>query len=177
MLLRRRFHESGSTGDDGRLHSLNMPLTDVFKALSDEEFEKLMRTISISRLKTYKLYESLKTRAHLPKLNTRGLRKVTPRFWERIQNEDDDLAADLAQAILVGNLDMIIEILDFLGAEHSDGFFDKDADVGETLKEDWQQRAYDHFKETYPPVVLLFYLNHLSWEVTEDKKLLSPAGV
>lgn len=153
-----------------------MALTDIFQSLGEENFRQLTKSISISRLKTYQLYDALKTRAHLPKLNTQGLKKVTPRFWERLQSGDEDLASDLAQAILVGNFEMIIDILDFLGVQHSDGFFDKDLDASKTLTEGWQQKAFDEFKEKYPEAVLLFYLNHLSWEVTEDKAVFSPAG-
>ncbi len=71
---------------------------------------------------------------------------------------------------------MIIEVLDFLGVPHTDGFFDKDLDASETLGEGWQQKAFDHFKDNYPEAVLLFYLNHLSWEVTEEKTMFQPAG-
>lgn len=153
-----------------------MELTDIFKALGEDGFRALVRTISISRLKTYQLYDTLKARAHLPKLNVQGLKKVTPRFWERIQDGDQDLAADLAQAVLVGNFDLMIAVLDFLGIPHEDGFFDKDLKVGEILTEGWQGKAFNEFKEKYPEPLLLFYLNHLSWEVTEDKPLFTPAG-
>ncbi len=154
-----------------------MTLTEIFQSLGEERFRELMKTISISRLKTYQLYESLKTRAHLPKLNTQGLKKVTPKFWERLNEGDEDLAADLAQAILVGKLDLIIDVLDFLGIPHSEGFFEKDLDASETLTGEWQQKAYDEFKDKYPEAMLVFYLNHLAWEVTKDKPLFQPAGV
>jgi len=153
-----------------------MELTDIFKALGEDGFRDLTRSISISRLKTYQLYEGLKARAHLPKLNVQGLKKVTPRFWQRVSDGDGDLAADLAQAVLVSNFDMMIEVLDFLEIPHEEGFFDKDLDASEILKDDWQQRAYEQFKDKHPPPVLLFYINHLSWEITKDKTLYSPAG-
>jgi len=153
-----------------------MELTDIFNALGEDGFRALLRTISISRLKTYKLYEAMKARAHLPKLNVQGLKRVTPRFWQRIQEGDQDLATDLSQAVLVGNFDLMIDVLNFLGVPHEDGFFDKDLKAGEILTEGWQEKAFDEFKEKYPEPLLLFYLNHLSWEVTEDKPLFIPAG-
>jgi len=153
-----------------------MQVTDIFRALGEEGFRQVLGGISIGKLKTYKLYEPLKTWAHLPKLNVQGLRKATPRFWERIQGGDQDLAADLAQAILVCNLDMIIDILDFLGIQHHDGFFDKDLDASDILKDDWREKAYEHFKGKYPEALLLFYLNHLAWEVAKAEELFTPAG-
>ena len=153
-----------------------MALTDIFKAQGEDGFRELMRSISISRLKTFQLYDSLKARSHLPKLNVQGLKKVTPRFWERMQNGEEELASELAQAVLVGNFDLMIDVLDFLEVPHEDGFFDKDLDASETLKDDWQQRAYSQFAEKYPKAVLLFYLNHLSWEITGEKTLFQPGG-
>jgi hypothetical protein len=43
------------------------------------------------------------------------------------------------------------------------------------LIEGWQQKAYDHFKETYPKPVLLFYINHLDWEVAKSEKIFQAA--
>ena len=153
-----------------------MALTDIFKAQGEDGFRELMRSISISRLKTYQLYDSLKARSRLPKLNVQGLKKVTPRFWERIQNGEEELASDLAQAILIGNFDLMIDVLNFLGVQHEDGFFDKDLDASEILAEGWQERAYTQFAGKYPSAVLLFYLNHLSWEITKEKTLFQPGG-
>ncbi len=153
-----------------------MELTDIFQSLGEERFGQLLRTISIGRLKTYKLYESLKTRAHLPKLNVQGLKRATPQFWKRVSDGDQDLASDLGQAVIVSNFDMVIEILDFLGVPHHDGFFEKDLDAKEILTEGWQQKAFEHFREKYAEPVLVFYLNHLSWEVTDDKPQFVPAG-
>ncbi len=152
-----------------------MELTDIFRTLGEENFRTLMRSVSISRLKTFQLYDSLKARAHLPKLNQQALRRVTPQFWQRIQEGDEDLAADLAQAILCGHFDLIIDVLDFLGIPHNDGFFDKDLDASEILTGDWQRRAFEHFRGKYPEPLLLLYLNHLAFEVTKDKKLFTGA--
>lgn len=153
-----------------------MQVTDIFQALGEEGFREALRTVSIGRLKTYQLYESLKTWSHLPKLNVEGLRRVTPRFWQRVGEGDQGLAADLAQAVLVSNLDMVIDLLNFLGVPHNDGFFEKDLDASDILKDDWQQKAFEEFKEKYPAPLLTFYLNHLASEVTKTDKLFKPVG-
>jgi hypothetical protein len=153
-----------------------MELTDIFQSLGEENFRALVGTISISRLKTFKLYESLKARSHLPKLNVQGLKKVAPRFWERIREGDQDLASDLAQAILTGHFELIVDVLDFLGIPHHEGFFDKETDAAALLTEGWQSRAFDQFREKYPEPLLVLYLNHLSLEITKDKPLFVPAG-
>lgn len=154
-----------------------MERTDIFQSLGEDRFQRLIRTVSIGRLKTYQLYESLKTRARVPKLNVQGLRRATPRLWARLGDGDEDLAADLAQAVLVSNFDMIIEILDFAGVPHQDGFFEKDLDASEILGEGWQEKAYQEFKEKYPEPAVVFYLNHLAYEVTKDTPLFTPAEV
>jgi hypothetical protein len=153
---------------------LSMKLADLFIALGEEGFRELIRTISIGKLRTYQMYERLKTRAHLPKLNVEGLRKATPRFWSRLSEPDDEFASDLSQAILVSNLNMVIEILDFLGVPHTEGFFEKDLDAGSILTEGWQQRAYNEFKEKYPKPLVLFYLNHLALEVMKAEQPFTP---
>ena len=153
-----------------------MQLNDIFQALGEDGFRQIVGTVSIGKLKTYRLYEQMKARAHLPKLNVQGLRKATPRFWARLTEGDEDLAADLAQAVLVCNLDMIIDVLDHLEVPHRDGFFDKDLDASDILKEGWQQGAYEKLQEQYPGPLLVFYLNHLAREITKDDQLFSPAG-
>lgn len=141
-----------------------MRLSDAFLAQGEQGFQDLLRRVSISRLRTYQLYEPLKVRTHLHKLNSETLRKSAPRLWERLQQRDEDLASDLAQAVLIGHLDMIIAVLDFLGVPHQDGFFAKGADVSQYLPEGWQQRALEALKERFPANVLVFYLNHLGIE-------------
>ncbi len=153
-----------------------MQINDIFRALGEAGFREAMGTVSIGRLKTYQLYESLKTRAHLPKLNVQGWRRVTPRFWQRIADGDAELAADVAQAILVSNLDMIIELLNFLGVPHTEGFFDKGLDASEILKGDWRQKAFEEFKDKYRRPLLIFYLNHLALELSKAEELFLPAG-
>ena len=153
-----------------------MKLVDIFQALGEEGFQEAMKTVTVSKLKTYQLYESLKTRAGLPKLNVKGMKKAVPRFWERLATGDEELAEDLAQAVLVSNLDLIVAVLDHLEVPHQDGFFDKDFDASEILTGDWQQKAFDHFKADFPHALLVFYLNHLAMETTGAEELFTPAG-
>lgn len=152
-----------------------MQVSDVFLGMGEAAFTELLKRISISRLRTYQIYEQVKLRTRLTKLNTEHLRKAAPRLWARLSDQDADLATDLAQAILVSNLDMIIAALDSLGVEHQDGFFSKDADLSAQLSGDWQQRTYDALKQRYEPVVLEFYLNHLGVESGRTSELFKPA--
>jgi hypothetical protein len=153
-----------------------MELCDVYLALGEDSFRELLSRVSMSRLKTYQIFEQVKVRCRLVKLNSEHLRKAAPRLWERLAARDEALAGDLAQAILVSWLDMIIEALDTLGVPHKDGFFSKDADLSEHLKDDWQGRAYNALKDKYPPVVLRFYLNHLAVETGRATELFAPAA-
>ena len=153
-----------------------MQLTGLFLGLGQEAFAQLLRGISMGKLRTYQLLDRVKTRAHLGKLNQENLRKSAPRLWSRLDAQEEELAADLAQAILVSNLDMIIAVLDFLGVPHNDGFFEKDAQLTSKLGEGWQQKAWDQFNGKFTQPVLLFYLNHLTREVDENAPLFLPAG-
>jgi len=152
-----------------------MQLCDVFLALDEGVFLDLLKRISIGRLRTYQLFEHIKVRTRLTKLNSESLRKAGPKLWERLRGGDEDLAADLSQAILVSHLEMIIAALDFLGIPHQDGFFGKDEDLSAHLTEGWQQRAYDALKPRYPASVLHFYLNHLGVETRTAAALFTPA--
>lgn len=152
-----------------------MQTSEIFQALGQDGLASLVRSISIGKLRTYQLYEAFKARSRLPKLNVEALRRAAPRFWERIVQGDEALAADLAQAILVSHLDMIIDVLDFLGVPHRDGFFEKDLDASEWLKQGWQQRAFERFQATYPRPALLFYLNHLAMELAKAEEPFLPA--
>jgi hypothetical protein len=154
-----------------------MQISDIFLALGEDAFAQLIRSISIGRLKSYKLYEQLKTRLRLLKLNTESLRKGVPRFWERIAQHDDELSTEIAQAILVSHLDMIKAVLDFLEIPHEQGFFQKDFDASSYLKEGWEQRVYEHFRGQYPDALVLFYINHLAWEVLKTEQVFQPAQV
>src|ERR1700712_478414 len=104
-----------------------MQLTDIFLRLGPEHFEQLLRTVSIGRLKTYKLYERMKLRLRLNKLNSETLRHAAPRLWKRFEEQDETLATELSQCILISHMEMIKAALDHLGIEHEEGFFSKDA--------------------------------------------------
>jgi hypothetical protein len=152
-----------------------MQLSDIFLGLGEETFQQLMRSISMGRLRTYQLFDRIKTRLHLHKLSSETLRKASPRLWERLKEEhDEDYATDLAQAILVSHLDMIKAVLDHLGVPHEDGFFAKDADVSGYLKEGWQQEVWTKFQGTFSPAALLFYINHLAWEIAKAETVFTP---
>ncbi|MGD1090662.1 MAG: hypothetical protein ABSB35_01585 [Bryobacteraceae bacterium] len=153
-----------------------MQLSDVFLGVGEEQFQQLMRSVSMGKLKTYQLFDSLKTRVHLTKLNSETLRKSAPRSWARLQEHDDHLASELAQAILVSHLDMIKAVLDELGVPHEEGFFAKDADVSSYLKEGWQTMVWNKFHATMPNAPLLFYINHLAWEVVKAENVFTPAA-
>ncbi len=153
-----------------------MRLSEAFVSLGEGVFTETVRYISIGKLKTYQLYESLKTHAHLAKLNTESLRKAAPRFWVRLKDGDEELARELAQAVLIPRLDMITAVLGFLGIPNNDGFFDKNLDAQPYLTEGWQQRAYDHFRGQFPDPLLRLYINHLAWELAKDPQLFAPAA-
>jgi len=150
-------------------------LCDVFLSQGESGFSELLRRISISRLRTYQIYEHIKLRTRMVKLNNESLKKAAPKLWGRLSEHDEDLATDLSQAILVSHLDMIIATLDLLRIPHQDGFFAKDADVSNFLTDGWQQRAYDALKDKFPPAVLQFYLNHLGVETGKAPELFQPA--
>ena len=142
-----------------------MPLTDVFLELGEQRFGQLLRGVSMGKLKTYQLFDRIKTRTHLAKLNAESLQKSTPRLWSRLGEKDEDLAQDLSQSVLVCHLDMIVAVLNFLGIPHEDGFFAKDVDPKPYLTEGWQERVHEKFKDVYPESLLRFYTAHLAWEL------------
>jgi hypothetical protein len=148
-----------------------MQLSEIFVGQGEQGFAELVRAISIGKLKTYQLYDRVKVRFHLAKLNAENMRKAVPRFWTRVNEKDDAFATDPAQAILVSHLDMIKGVVDELGIPNQDGFFDKDIDGSKYLTEGWQQRIYEKFKDRYPVPVLLFYINHLAWELAKSEEL------
>src|SRR5215470_10430197 len=123
-----------------------MHISDVYQSVGADGFAQLVRGISMGKLKTYQIYEGFKVRTHLHKLNTETLRKATPRFWQRLAEQDDDFAKDLAQAVLVSHLDMITAILDFLGVPHENGFFAKDMDAKPYFTDGWEDRLQDKFR-------------------------------
>ena len=152
-----------------------MQLSEIFLGLGEDTFQQLMRSISMGRLRTYQLFDRIKTRLHLHKLSSETLRKATPRLWERLKEEhDEDYATDLAQAILVSHLELIKAVLNHLGVPHEDGFFAKDVDVSGYLKEGWQQEVWTKFQATHSPAALLFYINHLAWEISKAETVFIP---
>ena len=144
--------------------------------MGQDAFERLVRSVSIGKLKTYQMYEGFKVRAHLQKVNTELLRKSVPKFWARIAERDEDFGKDLAQAILVSHLEMITAILDFLGVPHENGFFAKDMDAKPFLTEGWEDRVYRNFRERFSEQLLVFYVNHLRWELLGATELFRPAS-
>ena len=153
-----------------------MQISDVYLALGQEAFGKLIRSISIGKLRTYQIYEGFKVRAHLQKVNTETLRKAAPRMWARISEPDEDFAKDIAQAILVSHMDMISAVLDFLGVPHENGFFAKDMDPKPYFTEGWEDRVREKFQSTFSDAVLTFYINHLRWELLGADQPYVPAS-
>src|SRR4051812_42832323 len=155
-----------------------MQISDIFVALGEPAFEQILRTVSMGKLKTYQLYERVKLRFHMTKLNSETLRKAAPRLFARMtQPPDDEFATDVAQTILVSHLDMIKDVLDFLQIPHEDGFFPKDLDPAGKLTEGWQQRTFEQFREKYPEALLVFYINHLGLELIKMEQVYQPAPV
>ena len=153
-----------------------MQLSQVFIQLGEDSFVQLLRGISMGKLRTYQMFDRLKTRCHLGKLNTENLRKAAPRLLERLRQSDEDLATDLSQSILISQFEMIIAVLNFLGIPHEDGFFVKDLDPAPYLTEGWQDRVYNEFKGKFPDALLLFYINHLAAELSKEDSVYVPAA-
>jgi hypothetical protein len=153
-----------------------MQLCEVYQKLGEDGFAQLLRGISMGKLRTYRLFDTLKTRAHLVKLNTEHLRHAGPRLWARINEGDEEFAKDLAQAVLVSHLDMIAAVLDSLGIPNENGFFEKDLDASHYLTEGWAARTFEKFRGSYPEPLLLFYLNHLGWELKGAEQPFLPAA-
>lgn len=135
--------------------------------LGQDGFGQLLRGVSMGKLKTYQLYDRIKTRTHVAKLNAETLQKAAPRLWTRLSDKDEEFAQELSQAVLVCHLDMIIAVLNFLGIPHEDGFFAKDVDAKPYLTEGWQDRVHEKFKGIYPESLLRFYTAHLAWELLQ----------
>ena len=153
-----------------------MQLSDVFLRLGEDNFQQLLRSISLGKLKTYQIYDRFKTRLYLNKLNSETLRKSAPRTWARIGEHDEDFAAEVAQAILISHMDMIKAVLDHLGIPHEEGFFAKDANVSNYLKEGWREQVWEKFHTAFPPAPLLFYINHLAWEMAKAEDVFAPTA-
>jgi len=152
-----------------------MKLHELFVALGEESFPSQLRGISFGTLRTYQIYDRVKTRCHLAKLNTENLRAAAPKLWGRLNQGEEDLALELSQAILVSQLKLIVDVLNHFKIPHEDGFFAKDTDPKQYLKDGWQQEAYDAFKGAYPPALVSFYVNHLAHEIDENSPAFFPA--
>jgi hypothetical protein len=153
-----------------------MQISDVYLGLGEEAFGQLVRGISIGKLRTYQIYEGFKVRAHLPKVNTELVRKAIPRFWARLHERDEDLGKELAQAILVSHLDMITAVLDFVGVPHENGFFAKGLDPKPYFTEGWEERVLEKFHGSHADPLLVFYINHLRWELLGAAELWRPVS-
>jgi hypothetical protein len=152
-----------------------MQLSDIFVGMGAESFAQLLRSISLGKLKTFQLFDRLKTRLHVTKLNTETLRKVAPRCFNRLSEPDsEDFATEIGQAILISHLDMIKAVLDETGIPNDEGFFPKDIDATKYLNEGWQHKVFEKFKGVYPESLLLFYINHLGWELGKSTELYLP---
>jgi hypothetical protein len=154
-----------------------MQISDLYRGLGEEAFGKIIHGISIGKLKSYQIYEPFKVRAHLHKLNTEALRKSTPKFWARIMEGDEDFGKDLAQSVLVSHLDLIAAALDLLGIPHENGFFAKDIDPKPYFTEGWEDRVFNRLKGAYSEPILVFYINHLRWEVLAAETIYQPIAV
>lgn len=125
-------------------------------------------------LRSYQVFDAFKLQTRLHKLNSENLRKAASRLWERLQQGDEDLARELAQAILVSNLNFVVEVLNFLGVPHDgSGFFQKDAKTEQYLTEGWQQRVLAEFGERYPKPLVRLYINHLTWEIDKQAEVFA----
>ena len=154
-----------------------MDLVGVFRALGQERCSRLVRSISIGAIRTFKLYEAIKVRSRLRTLNRQKLRAAVPKLWARIDGGDADLAHDLAQAVLVSHIALVVGVLDSLGIEHDgNGFFSKDADHSDKFGPGWPEAALRQFGEGHPPEVVLLYINYLGWETgCLDQPFLGPS--
>lgn len=145
-----------------------MTLSAIFEGLGRDRFDDLLSSVSMGALRTFKIFETFKIRARLKNLSRQKLRAAAPKLWGRLAEEDEELAREIAQGVLVSNLGMVIAALDTLGIPHDgNGFFDKDADAEGKLTEGWRQRLFDELKNDWPESVVLLYINHLDWELAE----------
>jgi hypothetical protein len=156
---------------NGSIHCVILPdveLSEVFHSLGRTALDELLRHVSLGTLKAYNLFEQLKIRAHLTKLNTEHLRNAAPRLWERLEEHDEDLARELAQAVLVSNMAFVVEALNFLKVPHENGFLPKDFSPDQHLSEGWQQRLLQEFRGRHPEALIKLYINHLMWEADKQ---------
>jgi hypothetical protein len=63
-----------------------------------------------------------------------------------------------------------------LGIPNEQGFFDKDLKPEQYLTAGWQQRVFEEFASKYPREILLFYINHLDWELNKTDQVFMPVA-
>ena len=151
-----------------------MELSKVYQSLGRMALDELVRSISLGSLKAYQMFDSLKVRARLNKLNSEHLRKAASRLWERLEGGDQELARELTQAILISHIDFVVQVLDFLKIPHDgSGFFQKGVSTEQYLIEGWQQRVLEEFRGRYPEALVRLYVNHLMWEVNKESEVFA----
>ena len=154
--------------------SNEMELSDIYLGLGRDRFDDILATVSMGSLKTFQVYETFKIRTRLSKLNRDRLKKAAPKLWSRIEEGDQDLAKEIAQGSLVSHMDFVVAVLDFLEIPHDGrGFFEKDAEATAKLADGWQARVFGEFKETHPVALVLLYINHLDWEMSEPTEVFT----
>ena len=96
------------------------------------------------------------------------------KLWSRIEEGDQDLTKEIAQGSLVSHMDFVVAVLDFLEIPHDGhGFFEKDAEATDKLADGWQARVFGEFKESHPVALVLLYINHLDWEMSEPTEVFT----
>jgi len=107
----------------------------------------------------------------------RSERPRRERCWRQLRDDrHPQRSRDLAQAVLVSHLDMIGAVLDFLGVPHDNGFFAKDIDPKPHFTPGWEDRVLEKFRTVFPEPLLLFYINHLRWELLSASDVYRPAA-
>ncbi len=72
---------------------------------------------------------------------------------------------------------MIVDVLDFLKIPNEQGFFDKDLKPERLFDRGLAERVCSkQFSGKYPREILLFYINHLDWELTKAEQVFLPAA-
>ncbi len=153
-----------------------MRLCDVYLGLGEPALGDLLRSVSLGKLRTYQLFEPMKLRLGLTKLNSETLRRSAMRVWPRLQAGEEQLARELAQAILISHMDLIVDVLNSFGVPHEDGFFAKDLNAAQYFTDGWQQRAFEQFRGKYGDTVVLFYLNHLAADLQLTETVFAPVA-
>jgi hypothetical protein len=151
-----------------------MELSEIYIGLGRDRFDDILGTVAMGSLKTFKVYETFKIRARLSKLNRDRLKKAAPKLWARLEEGDQELAKEIAQGSLVSHMDFVVAALDFLEIPHDGhGFFEKDAEASDKLVDGWQARLFSEFKDSHPMALVLLYINHLDWEMSDPTEVFA----